>query len=109
MQLKRQLFLNAQNHLKDQDLKTYLFFEYIGKLLPERFDEEDLASTVYSFQNDLSNHPERLPDWMRENYLFTVKQIAKIHQLLNVHSSPSMERFVMAYERLLKRHRRIED
>lgn len=109
MQLKRQLFLNAHNHLKNQDLKTYQFLQYIGNELPEYFDEEDLAQVVYNFTCDLAHHPDHLPDWMQKNYLFVVAQLGKVRQLITVSSSQSTERFANAYERLLERHRKIED
>ncbi len=109
MQLKRQLFLNAESYLKDQDVKTYQFLQYLGNELPEYFDEEDLAQTVYNFTNDLANHPDHLPDWMQKNYLFVVAQLGKVRQLITVSGSQATGRFANAYERLLERHRKIED
>lgn len=109
MQLKRILFLNAEMHLSGEDVKTYQFFHYIGNQLPEYFDEEDLAQVVYDFMNDLAHHPDHLPTWMQNNYLFVVAQLGKIRKLVNISGSLATERFAMAYERILKRHRNIED
>lgn len=108
MQLRRLIFLQSEKHLPNEDPRTYEFLKFIGQELPEYFDEEDLASVMFDFIIELGHFPEKLPDWMQQNLLFVSKQCGKVRELLLVSGHPSMERFVMAYDRLLERHRNIE-
>lgn len=107
MQLRKLIFLNPEKHLPNEDPRTYEFLKFIGQELPEFFDEEDVAFVTYSFIQELGRSPERLPNWMQQEVLFLCKNVRKIRELL-LACGHSNKRFVMAYDRLLERHKKIE-
>lgn len=100
--LEKQIFFEAKEILPNQTDEVYELLYYIGKLLPERFDHEDLAEIVKSLTDIIAFYPERLPEiWMQQNPTRVAKELCKILELLEKVSASTqyVQAFRKAYGR----------